>query len=172
MLLTGLSKNKLCCPKPSNRFWKMSNLLHFWPPPVFETFKPRHYSEHRAGGGGGPRHPRALLCPGEDVFPQHPLLWWRQERGPQGLPQYDSGLLRLSVNALASFTCLPPLNWFPICLHWKKDWIFITLKELSLALRIRSAFPEGIHYCSCISRDMSIWRDCLSAFDQEVLIFL
>lgn len=66
----------------------------------------------------------------------------------------------------------PSLKIIPIFLHWKKDWRFLTLKELSLALRIRSAFPEGIHYCSCITRDMSIWRDCLSAFDQEVLMFL
>ncbi len=41
----------------------MSNLLHFWPPPVFETFKPRHHSEHRAGGGGGPRHPEPCCVP-------------------------------------------------------------------------------------------------------------
>lgn len=39
-----------------------------------ETLEPRHHPEHSAGSGRRPRHSGAVLRPGEDVFPQHPLL--------------------------------------------------------------------------------------------------
>lgn len=60
-----------------------------------EALQPRHHPEHCARSGRGPRHSGAMLRPGEDVLAQHPLLRRGQERGAQGLPQHDSGLLRL-----------------------------------------------------------------------------
>lgn len=62
-----------------------------------EAIEPRHHPEHSAGSGCGPRHPWAMLCLWEDVFPQHPLLWRGQERGAEGLPQHDCRFLRLQI---------------------------------------------------------------------------
>ena len=60
-----------------------------------EAVEPRHHPEHSAGSGCRPRHPGAVLRPGEDVLPQHPLLRRGQERGAESLPQHDCRFLRL-----------------------------------------------------------------------------
>lgn len=74
-----------------------------------EALQPRHHPEHRAGGGRRAGHPGAVLRPGEDVFPQHPLLRRGQERGAEGLPQHDRGFVRLQIVRFRSniHTCGP-----------------------------------------------------------------
>lgn len=72
-----------------------------------EAVEPRHHPEHRPGRGRGPGDPRAVLRPGEDVLPQHPVLRRGQERGAEGLPQHDGGFLRLPVVPL-SLSAPPP----------------------------------------------------------------
>lgn len=59
--------------------------------------QPRHHPEHRQSRGHHPRHPGALLRPGEDEPPQRPLPGPRQEHGAQGVPRHVGGHVRLSV---------------------------------------------------------------------------
>ena len=61
------------------------------------AFQSRHHPEHRQGCGHRPRHPRAVLRPGEDESPQRALPRPEQEPGSQGLPRHVCGHLRLSV---------------------------------------------------------------------------
>lgn len=97
---------------------------------VPETFEPRHHPEHRPSSRSCPWHSRALLCPWEDVLTQYPLLRRGQERGPEGLPEHDSGFLRLPIMSHSFPFHTPDSAWspdlpvYPIpILHWMRDYI-------------------------------------------------
>lgn len=124
---------------------------------VAETFQPRHHPEHRPSSRGRPWHPRALLRPWKDVLTQYPLLRRGQECGPEGLPEHDSGLLRLPI--MSRFI----LSHTRLCL----------ITRFSCLSHSHFALDERLHPCSYMKMipfdfkgqlifvKLQVWMNCL-----------